>query len=233
MLDKSFEQLKTFDWGSDPSTLQAIDQAVVRTHGNAGERGDLEERLLDALHSGISRAAQDYVFRKLRIVGNTSCVAPLAAMLSKPELAHLARYALESNPTAEAGQALRGALPELSGELKIGVISSLGVRQDDAAVPALAELLNDSDDAVANAAANALGAIRSSAASKALNSAKPRQAAVAAATDASLACAESLLASGNKIGALAVYKRLSKGDQPKHVKLAATRGMLACAGKRS
>ena len=32
--------------------------------------------------------------------------------------------------------------------------------------------------------------------------------------------------------ALAIYKGLAGADQPKHVRLAATRGMLACAGKK-
>ena len=35
---------------------------------------------------------------------------------------------------------------------------------------------------------------------------------------------------GDKVSALSIYKRLAKGQQPKHVRLAATRGMLACAG---
>jgi len=54
-----------------------------------------------------------------------------------------------------------------------------------------------------------------------------------AVTDASLACAESLLAAGKNADALAIYKGVAKGDQPKHVRLAATRGMLTCAGKKT
>jgi hypothetical protein len=53
-----------------------------------------------------------------------------------------------------------------------------------------------------------------------------------AAVDASLACAESLLAAGKNLDALAIYKGLAAGDPPKHVKLAATRGMLACTSKK-
>ncbi len=49
--------------------------------------------------------------------------------------------------------------------------------------------------------------------------------------DGLLACAESLLADGKKAEALATYKSLLAGKHPKHVKLAVTRGMLACAGK--
>ncbi len=91
----------------------------------------------------------------------------------------------------------------------------------------LAALLGDSDASIARAAAIALGAIRSPEAAKALAGAKP----TAIVTDASLACAEEFLADGKKAEALATYKRLLKEDHPKHIKLAATRGMLACAGK--
>ena len=44
--------------------------------------------------------------------------------------------------------------------------------------------------------------------------------------------AEALLADGNKKDALPIYKSLATAaGQPKHVKVAATRGILACAGK--
>jgi hypothetical protein len=51
--------------------------------------------------------------------------------------------------------------------------------------------------------------------------------------DASLACAEQLLKSGNPAAALTIYKRIATSKPPKHVQLAATRGMLACAGAGS
>ena len=114
----------------------------------------------------------------------------------------------------------------------MGVIGSLGVRRDAASVPLLAALLGDADLAVARAAAFALGDIRTPEAAQALAKGKSTRAeANLAATDASLACAEQLLADGKRAEALAVYKRFVGDDQPKHVRLAATRGMLACAGK--
>ena len=44
--------------------------------------------------------------------------------------------------------------------------------------------------------------------------------------------AERLLAEGKKADALAIYKSLAGEEQPKHVRQAATRGMLAVAGKK-
>ena len=119
-----------------------------------------------------------------------------------------------------------------SPELQVGIIGSLGVRRNAAVVPILAGLLGGGDASVARAAAIALGVIRSPEATQALSGATPADASArSAAIDATLACAESLLSEGKKIEALAIYKKYTAEDQPKHVRLAATRGMLACAGQ--
>jgi HEAT repeat protein len=231
MLDQAFEALKTFDWGTEPQVLKPIEEAVVATADDAAARQQLETRLAEALSSDIPRAAKDYVCRQLMVVGTAASVPALAQLLSDEQLANMARYALTRMPAAEAAEALRAALPQLSGELKVGVISSLGDRGDEASVAALEALLADNDMAVAHAAALALGAIRSpEAAAALLQAAARREELRSAATDAALACAEALLAAGKKKEALAIYRVLVGGAQPKHVRLAATRGMLACAG---
>jgi HEAT repeat protein len=233
MLDQAFDALKSYDWGVDPKVLKPIDDAVVATHGDADARKDLETRLAAVLKAEVPRDAKDYVCRKLRIIGTAASVPTLATLLPQKEHSHMARYALELMPAPEAGKALRDALPNVSAELQVGVISSLGDRGDAESVGPLSALLSAADTAVARAAAFALGAIRTAAASQALAKAKPSAEVKSAATDASLSCAEAMLADGKKTEALMIYKGLSGEDQPKHVRLAATRGMLACAGKAS
>ena len=232
MLDQAFEALKTFDWGTDRTVLNPIDEAVVTTREDAAARQALETRLVALLPTEVSRDAKDFVCRTLMVIGTAAAVPALAALLPEGDLSHMARYALERLSAPEAAQALRDALPQLDGPLKVGAIGSLGVRRDQASVPALVALLNDPDTAVACAAAFALGSIRSAEGMTGLAAAKPASGeARMAITDASLACAEGLLAEGKKAEALAVYKQFVRDDQPKHVRLAATRGMLACAGK--
>jgi hypothetical protein len=144
----------------------------------------------------------------------------------------MARYALERIPALEAAAALRSALAGLPPGLQIGVIGSLGVRSDADSIPLLTEILTGGDASLARAAAVALGAIRTPAAAEALAKAETSDATTGlSATDARLACAERLLADGEKASALAIYKSFAGEDQPKHVRLAATRGMLACAGQ--
>ena len=233
MLDKAFDALKDYDWGDDRSVLNPIDEEVVATHGDTAARKKLESRLAAVLQTDVSRDAKDFVCRKLMVIGTAASVPTLAELLPEQDHSHMARYALERIPAPEAAQAMRDALPRLSTALKVGVIGSLGVRQDAASVSNLADLVGDADAAVAKAAACALGAIRTADASRALAELKSVNGeAQSAATDASLACAEALLDDGKKVAALAIYKGLAKQEQPKHVRLAATRGMLACAGKK-
>ncbi len=127
---------------------------------------------------------------------------------------------------------MRDALPSLNGKLKIGVISSLGVRRDTAAIAALTAALGDADVAVAAAAATALGDIGTEQAVESLSQATAATAVKGAVADAMLASAERLLADGKKAAALGVYKQLLKNNPPKNVRLAATRGLLLVGGKK-
>lgn len=231
MLDKAFEALKTYDFGPKRNDLNPIDQQIAATAGDAAKQKEIETKVAAALDTEISLAAKQFCCRKLMQIGTAASVPTLAKLLPSEELSHSARYALERIPADEAANALRDALPKLKGELKVGVISSLGVRQDASSVSPLGALVGDGDVAVARAAATALGAIRSADSAKALSASKPADKAKSAVVDAKLACAESLLADGKKGEALLLYKSCATGKPPKHVKLAATRGMLACAGK--
>jgi len=232
MLDQAFDALKTYDWGTDPNVLRPIDNAIVATQADAAARKELEKRLAAVLGTAVSRDAKDSVCRRLMIVGTAESVPALAALLPEKDHSHMARFALERIPAPEAAAALRDALPKVSPELKIGVIASLGSRKDAASVEALGALLTGADAAVAAAAASALGDIRTAEAGQVLAAAKPESAGTKlAVTNASLACAEGLLAHGKKAEALAIYKGVASQELPKHMKLAATRGMLACAGK--
>ena len=231
-LNKAFEALKTYDWGTDINLLKPIDEAVFSTHGDAAATKALADRLASTLKPEYSRAAKDFVCRKLMVIGTAESVPTLAGLLGDKDLSHMARYALERIPAAEAAQALRDALPKLNGDLKIGVIGSLGVRRDEASVPALSGLLGDSDAAVATAAATALGDIGTPGAAKALT-ASAKTTGKPAAADACLACAERLLADGKKAEATAAYQTLMGADQSKQVRLAATRGLLLAAEKKN
>ncbi len=232
-VDKALETLKTYDWGADREALKPIDKAIVATQGDAARKA-LEKSLVDALASGISRSAQDYVCRKLRVVGTAQSVEVLAALLPAEETSHIARYALERIPDEKAAKAMRDALPEVSSKLKPGIIGSLGVRCDKKSILVISKLLGDSDIQVAKAAAQSLGLIGTSAAAKKLSKFAKKASAnmKMPVADARLVCAEQLLADGKKSEAVALYKKLKGDDQPTRVKAAAMKGILTAAIKK-
>ena len=102
MLDQAFEALKKFDFGTPLSDVQAIEDAAVAAHTDAEVRKDLEQRLIAALGTDISRAAKDYVCRKLALIGSATAVPVLASLLSSQANAHLTRHALERIPGGAA-----------------------------------------------------------------------------------------------------------------------------------
>jgi HEAT repeat protein len=233
-VDKAFETLKTYDWGQDRSTLQALDGAVAATHDDAEARKNLETRLTAVLKSEAPRAAKDVVCRHLSLIGAADAVPALAELLTDKDLSQLGRYALERIPDPAATAALREALAKTDGLLKVGVINSLGVRRDADSTAALTALLDSSDQQIAAAAIAALGSIGSAQAATALGDVQNKvseqlQTAVA---DARLCCAERLLAADKKLEALAIYKALNAEGQPKHIRLAAVRGLLAATGQK-
>ena len=232
-VDEALETLKTYDWGADREALMPIDQAIIATHGDAA-RKTLEKSLVDALTSGISRSAQDYVCRKLRVVGTARSVGALAALLADEETSHIARYALERIPDEKAVKAMRDALPKVSSKLKSGIIGSLGVRRDKKSIPVISKFLGDPDIRVARAAAQSLGLIGTSSAARKLSKFAEKASAnmKVPVADACLVCAEQMLADGKKSQAVALYKKLNGDDQPSHVKAAAMKGILTAAIKK-
>ena len=231
MLEQAFDALKTYDWGMDRHVLDPIDEAVVKTRNDDAARKELESQLLAVLQGNAPRDAKDYVCRQLRTMGTAASVPVLEQLLADAELSHMARYALERIPEPQAGQALERQLRKLSGDLKIGVISSLGSRGQAPAATSVAllrPLLKDPDDTVARAAVTALGRIASVEADKALASARPRAALVAVFADASMSCAEKLLAAGHAREAKGTYERLLKNKPSELVRQAAERGLKDC-----
>ena len=233
-VDGALKTLETYDWGADREALKPIDQAIIATQGDAAARKALEKGLVDALAGGISRSAQDYVCRKLRVVGTIQSVEVLAALLPAEKTSHIARYALERIPDEKAAEAMRNALPKVNSKLKSGLIGSLGVRRDKKSIKAIAKLLDDSDIQVAQVAAHSLGLIGTSAAARELSefAKKAPSNMKMSVADACLICAERLLANGEKSEAVALYKRLRGDDQPARVKVAAMKGMLNATTKK-
>ncbi|MBI5085155.1 MAG: hypothetical protein HZB13_11225 [Acidobacteria bacterium] len=178
---------------------------------------------------GILKDAGSTEFKKAKAcvrlgeLGAKEAVPALAALLADEHMNVYARYGLEPIADPSVDDALRAALPKLKGNLLIGVVNSIGKRRDAKAGPALVKMLYGADADLARAAASALGSIGTAASVKDLQAALAKTTGMTrmAVADASLVCAERLLADGNRDQALALYTALSAPGLPKPVRLGA------------
>ncbi len=221
-----YADLVTYDYSKPREPLAAIEQDL-RDANTPARRRAVEDKLLAAL--GDARATgecKQFVCRMLRRTGSARCVPALAKLLDAPELSHMARFALQGIRAPEATAALIAAVKRLDGELRIGVVTTLGQRRDAEAVGPLTPLLSASDEATVIAAVRALGSIATPGAAEALRAADLPDAANDARADALLRCADAALAAGRTDQAAETYRRMFEADRPTPVRIAALRGLV-------
>ncbi|MCE9545852.1 MAG: PBS lyase [Planctomycetia bacterium] len=187
-----------------------------------------ERQSIAVLKSDSPKAEKAMACKRLAVYGSKDAIPLLAPLLADEQLASWSRIALEAIPGPEADEALRDAMPKLNGKLLIGVINSIGVRRDAAAVDGLSAQLKNADAQVASAAAVALGHIGNPAACKVL---RESLAAAPAGVRSGIAegcilCAERLLAEDKAAEAAAVYDEVRQAEVPKPRILEATRGAI-------
>lgn len=186
------------------------------------------QQLVGVLRSSVEVAERARALQQLALVAAPDAIPAVAALLGDEKLGQYARDVLEQMPDAAAGEALRVALGTLRGSALIGVINSLGVRRDAAAVNALTRLANDSDVGPSKAALVALGRIGTADATRVIVSALARGSAEhrVAAAEACLLAAERAWKEGRPAAARTLYEGVRRADVPAPLRLSATRGIL-------
>jgi HEAT repeat protein len=207
----------------------ALGMAAVTAHA----ADPLEEvKLIRQLQSDAPLAEKAAACARLKNVGSAACVPALSSLLTDDQLAHSARYALESMPAPEAGKALLDALNRAKGSNQVGIINSLAMRGEAGAVQEFAKLLSSGDQDVAVAAAEGLGRIGGAEAAAGLESALAgsRGETHRIEVDALLACAERCREKGELREASRLYRRIYAGPESDDFKLAAYRGLVVASG---
>ena len=224
-------KVKAYDWGQSREALTELSGIINKAHGDKAELAKLEKALLGVLESNAKRAGKQYACRELSIIGTEQSVPVLAGMLANQKNSDMARYALERIPGTAVDDALRGSLRKAQGNAKVGVINSLGQRRYKKAVRPLTRFIGAKNEAVATAAAAAMGRIASPQAAKALAKAKDETTGKVqlVVLDSYLKCADQMVADGKKIEALAIYKALGTAGMPKPIRTAAVTGMINAA----
>lgn len=228
-LDAILKDLQTYDFASGVGAPMRL-HAYVFTHKDDPQaRKETEGALLKFVQGSPAPGGLMAACRALRLIGGPDSVPVLAALALKPETTDPARYALERIPGAEADQALIVMLDKTQGDIRRGIVFSLGERRSAAAVPALARLVGGKDAVLAADAIKALGKTGGAVAIQVLSAALGKSAAPLKSEIASalLRSAEGPVAAGDKAAAAAVYDKVFAANVSPISRQAAFKGKIA------
>jgi HEAT repeat protein len=156
----------------------------------------------DATQDGKAEAC-----RMLQQIGTEKCIPAVAGLLQDAILSDYARLVLQRLASEQADEAMRSALGRAPDQAKIGILGSLGERQDRKAVKDIAPLATHSDVALAAAAIHALGRIGGEEAAKCLRALTPAEKLIPVHMVALVDCARNC--TGNE--AVSLYEQVLAG----------------------
>jgi len=204
--------------------------------GESNRRAALCRAMIARLGPPTPLPARVWMLRKLEPLSHEESVPVLVSLLSddEPLVRETARRALQNNPAEAAAKALRTELARATDvERKVALINALGARRDGASVPMLVPLARSGPDPAALAAIAALADIGTPEAIDAVLALRehPLPQLHDAVADASLRCAERLVAAGQSARAVGVYEACFATQDPT-ARIAALRGLLVAQGEQ-
>ncbi|MHC4338322.1 MAG: ThuA domain-containing protein, partial [Planctomycetota bacterium] len=144
-LDDILAKVLTYNYGQSREPLTELTDMIRNAYDSPEELRIIEGRLAGVVRLRGTLACKQFICRQLSIIGTKESVPVLAKMLTNSGTSDMARYALERIPDPAVDKALRDALGETAGKIKVGIINSLGQRRDKKAVNQLGKLLSDPD----------------------------------------------------------------------------------------
>jgi HEAT repeat protein len=205
--------------------------------GNEAMRTEACKLMAEKLDAKTPNAARIWLLAQLERIGREECIDAVAAVLDDKDqkVCDATVRCLANNPAPQATGKLLARLPKATGKDRVGIVNALGLRQDAAALDAVAKELGNADQAVAIAAARALGKFATPDAAKALAAARGKaQGELRLATsDALLLCAYRRLKEGKAADAAAICRELNNPAEPWPIRLAALQGVLITAGDQA
>jgi HEAT repeat protein len=210
--------------GQDPQIPYDLQQLVPAGNsrsdaGAAAARNKLSAKIANALASKATPTAKEFLCRLILTLATDTQVPVLVSLLN----------VLPGSPeSGVADAALLDALAKTGGSVKLGIVESLAECRTRQAVRALAPLLNDTDAAMASAAAAALGNIGVAEAEQKLSDvlATVQGARRAPVTYAYLKCANRRSKSCELVPATAIYSRLYVPSETAPIREAAVRRLI-------
>jgi HEAT repeat protein len=225
-LETILKDLQSYDFAQGVGALTRLRAYVFSHKDDPQARRETEAGLLRFIQGSPAAGGLMAACRALRLIGGPDSAPALAALVLRPETTDAARFALERIPGNEADQALIAALDKSQGDVRRGIVFSLGERKSAAAVPALERLAGGKDLSSAADAVKALGKVGGPEAVRTL-------AALLGTAGPPLkleAASALLLAAENDPGAAAIYDKLFAADLPPVMRQAAFKGKIEAPG---
>jgi len=231
-VNRLLSEITVYEFGQSREPLSQMSDLIRSAFDSPDDLRQIQQSMLKALNSDATFAGKQFICQQLSLIGTEEAIPTLLPMLKNAKTSDMARYALERIPGAAVDSALREALSETSGKVKVGIINTLGERRDLGSVEVFGKLIYDSDPLIASAAASALGKIADQEAIRILAEAEDKTSGGLKLTvlDAYLLCADKLARKGEQTDAAAIYKQVFESEQSPAIKAAALRGMINTAG---
>ena len=227
--DQAIAKIASYKFGETRENLSAVEALVLSAGQAPGGADRVAAMLHPLLASDATLDCKQFVCRQLAVLGSKQSVAPLAPLLADEKLSDMARYALESIDDAAAGQALLTALGKSQKKIAIGIINSLGNREETAAIDSLIKRSQSGDAEVRAAAIHALGQIGGERSGRTLLRLKESTASDLriSVLQATLDCAEKFTREGSTAAAKTLYESAMVENEPVLIRVAAFKGLVA------
>jgi HEAT repeat protein len=208
--------------------LAAAAACLLNSTALAAGTPDRAKMLIAVLQSDAGLFEKARACQQLGEIGDKEAVPALAALLGDAHLSAYARSGLEGIPDPSAAEVLLAAAGALKGNLRAGVINSLGVLRVSKATALLMSLAANPESGVAKEALLALGRIATEEASQFLRRtlADGTEALRPDTAAACLLAAEKQLADGRMDAAAVLYDAVRTAKVPAPCRAAATRGAI-------
>jgi hypothetical protein len=155
--DDAYQAIVKREYGTAIAEMTAIEKGIQ--NAKPEEYPQIEAKLLAVLEAPeATMPGKQFVCQMLKIVGSSKCIPAVSKLLMDEQLSHSARNVFLGMRDPAADVALRTALGKTQGKVRIGIINTIGDRQDRQALTALVALLN-ADEATGRAVLNAIGKI--------------------------------------------------------------------------
>lgn len=226
-INSLLDTIAKYNQGDSRLALLELEDLVNHSTASLADKKHLADLIAPRLATSATNDAKMFLCRQLHTGGSPSHVPALAPLLTDEKLSHMARYALQRIPGAEARDALHTALHQTTGKTLVGVINSVGLRADPTSAAQLSPFLQDPDTNAALAAADALGYIPTVATLKAIdigyNTASPKL--TARLNLAAIQAAQGLQKRGRNNAPTMVYERLIASSYPDNIRIACLTGL--------